>query len=52
MISHVSPKRTRIVTEQARKRVVHGFCLSKSETNVENGLDEDLSERQSTPMQM
>ena len=52
MISNVCPKRTRLMTEQARKGVVHRFCLSESESDVENGLDEDLFERQSTAPQL
>lgn len=52
MISNVFPKRTRPVTEQARQGVVHSLCLAESESNMENGLDEDLSERQSTATQM
>ena len=42
MISNVGPKRTWLVTEQARKGVVHRVCLSVSQSHVDNGLDQHL----------
>jgi hypothetical protein len=52
MIANVCLKRTRLVTEQARKGVVHSLCLSEAESNMENSLDEGLCEWQSTAPQM
>jgi hypothetical protein len=40
------------MTKQAHEGVVNSLCLSESESNMENGLDEGLSERQSTVPQM
>jgi hypothetical protein len=52
MIANVCLKRTRLVTEQTRKSVVNCLCLSESESNMENSLDEGLCEWQSTAPQM
>ena len=52
MIPNVFRKRTWPVPEQARQGVVHSLCLSESKSNVENGLDEHFSERQSAATQM
>lgn len=52
MISNVFLKRARPVTEQALQGLIHSLCLTKSESNMKDGLDEHLSERQSTATQM
>ena len=52
MISNIFLKRARPVTEQALQGLIHSRCLTKSESNMKDGLDEHLSERQSTATQM
>ena len=52
MISNVCPKRAGLLTAQACKGLVDSSCLSESESNVDNGLDEYLPEGQPTATQM
>ena len=52
MISDILLKRARPVTEQAFQGPIHGLCLTESESDMKNGLDEYLSERQSAATQM
>lgn len=52
MVVDIVMKRTRWVSEEAGQSFIDGFRLSKAKSHMQNGLDDDLSERHPTVPQM